>query len=176
MNKLCPGPLPALLGAVGLLLSACASEPSGPVTRIGFEDVYGWVTPRPNWLTDTTVHSGRWAAQLLAGEDFGPAIIRPWASLGRPKALEVGAWVYLPHGRTHTALVVQVERPGGDTRYYHALPIHEVVKHYGTWQLVHARHVLPDDLRDDDLVKVYTWQWNDHYTLIFDDIYLKKLR
>lgn len=158
-----------------LLLTACQSEAEQPISRIGFEDVEGWVVPTPLWLTNNPVHSGRRAFALLSTQDFGAEITRPWSSLGRPRTLEVGAWVNLPHANTHVALVVQVLR-GGKELYSTPMPIHEVVKRYNSWQLVHATHQLPRNLQDDDVVKVFAWQWNVHYDIFFDDIYLKKLR
>lgn len=160
--------------AAALLLAACRPETS-PEVRIGFEDVEGWLVPTPLWLTDNPVHSGNRAFALINTEVYGLNLTRPWGSLGQPRTLEVGGWVNLPHGRTHVALVVQVLR-GSEVLYYKIMPIHEVVKRYNSWQLVHATHHLPDKLQDDDVVKVYAWQWDVHYTLFFDDIYLKKLR
>ncbi|WP_139255159.1 hypothetical protein [Hymenobacter psychrophilus] len=163
--------------AAALLLAACRPAAEQPISSIGFEDVEGWVVPTPPWLTNDPVHNGRRAFALLNTENYGLNITRPWGSLGRPRTLEVGTWVNLPHGRTHVALIVQVNRGDpAEVRYYKLIPIHEVVKRYNTWQLVHATHELPDDLQDDDIVKVYAWQWDAHYTLFFDDIYLKKLR
>lgn len=175
LYKLGSRPRLACQGLLLLLLTACQPAPPAAVSQVGFEDVEGWVVPTPRWLTDNPVHSGRRAFALLDTEDFGLNLTRNWASLGRPRTLEVGGWVNLPHGHTHVALVVQVLR-GSEVLYYQAKPIHEVVKRYNTWQLVHARHQLPGGLHDDDVVKVYAWQWDVHYTLFFDDIYLKTLR
>lgn len=157
------------------VLSSCRPNAPVIVLQTGYEDVYGVVEPQPEWLTDTVAHSGRWATQMLATADYAATITKSWAELSNPKQMRIGGWLWLPHGRLHTALVVQVER-NGETIYYRIQPLNDVVKRYKQWQLVHQTHVLPPDMQDTDQVKIYLWQWGYHYKFYFDDLFVEKLR
>lgn len=157
-----------------LLLTACHAEPE-QVVRIGFEDIDGWISTPPTWLTDTTAHTGRWSGQLLPTDDFSPAFSRTWEALHSPKTIRVGSWVWLPHGNVHSALTVEVKR-GDESRYYRSIGLQEVVKRYNQWEMVHQIHELPADLQPSDVIKVYLWQWREHYTIKYDDVFIEKIR
>lgn len=165
----------ATISLVLFLLSSCKSRDSEFDMRVDYEDVHGVVLPEPEWLTDSVAHSGRWASQLLPNSHYGPSTILNCWDLGNPKRIRTGGWVWLPHNKVHVALVVQIDR-NGQTVYYQANPLHEVVKRYRMWQLVHQIHSLPADLLPTDQVKIYLWQWGDHYKIYFDDLFVENLR
>ncbi|TGE20593.1 hypothetical protein E5K00_21600 [Hymenobacter aquaticus] len=163
-----------ILSLGAFLLTSCSAVPE-KVVQIGFEDIDGWVRTPPAWLTDSTAHSGRWSGQLLATADFGPGFSRTWQDLNNPKTIRVGSWVWLPHGRVHTALAIEIKR-GEESLYYQNLGLQDVVKRYDQWELVHQTHELPADMQPSDVIKVYVWQWGGHYTIKYDDMFVEKLR
>lgn len=164
------------ISSILLIAFGCQSNPVNTVLQVGYEDgSEREAVTAPEALTDTVAHSGRRAAQILATADYGPGVTKTWSELDRPQHMRIGGWVWLPHGLVHTALVVVVER-NGEAIYYRMLPIHEVVKRYKQWQLVHQTHLLPPNMQDTDQVKIYLWQWKYHYKFYFDDLFVEKLR
>lgn len=142
--------------------------------QVDFEREQAGVILGPEGLTDTVAHSGKQAAQLLATADYGSTVIKTWAELGSPARMRVGGWLWLPHSRVHAAIVVHVER-NGETIYYRIQHLHDVVKRYKSWQLIHQTHFLPSHMQATDQVKIYLWQWDFHHRFFFDDLFVEKL-
>jgi hypothetical protein len=159
-----------------LVLSGCQSNSGTKVLQVDFEQEQAGMLLGPESVTDTVAHSGTRAGQMLATTDYGATITKTWADLGSPRQMRIGGWLWLPHSRVHAALVVHVESRDGKTLYYRIQHLHEVVKRYKSWQLVHQTHFLPSNMQPTDQIKIYVWQWDYHHRFYFDDLFVEKLR
>jgi hypothetical protein len=181
--------LAMLIGAGWALLvttgTACSSKDPADgnwigddVTRNDFEAVAGWGGADRSTLTREHAHSGRYAVLVDSTHETGLMFDLPLyeASVHTLLAVEVEAWVYLPHGQADAVLQVETVAEGAAAdapHYSEQLPLLSQVSEYKKWTRVQHIFHLPNGLPGSTHLRLYLKRGTNPGPVYLDDIRVK---
>jgi hypothetical protein len=146
------------------------------VTRNDFEAVAGWGGADRSTLTRDHAHSGRYAVLVDSTHETGLMYDLPLyeASVHTLAAVEVEAWVYLPHGQADATLQVETVAEGADAPLYsEQLPLLSQVNEYKKWTRVQHIFHLPNGLPGSTRLRLYLKRGTNPGPVYLDDIRVK---
>ena len=167
-----------------LLAGSAACSPANPadgnwigdeVTRNDFEAVAGWGGADRSTLTRDHAHSGRYAVVVDANHETGLTFDLPLyeASVHSLAAVEVDAWVYLPHGQADASLQVETVAEGPEPHavlHSEQLPLLSAVAEFKKWTPVHHIFRLPGSPPNGTHVRLFLKRGSNPAPVYLDDI------
>ena len=146
------------------------------VTRNDFEAVAGWGAADRSTLTRDHAHSGRYAVLVDSTHATGLMFDLPLyeASVHTLQAVEVEAWVYLPHDKADATLQLEaVAEDGTVPLFSEQLPLLSQVSDFKRWTRVQHIFHLPGGLPGSTHLRLYLKRGTNPGPVYLDDIRVK---